>query len=119
MRGDFYAIKYQPTKMGPLVIQRLNTVTCESASEAIVSKQDTGIIFDFDNTTIMHDIEDHLMMYIFTHLAYKMTPDEFFDVLTTGPMTTNLFSRILKIQLILIWRTSSPNTTSYIPTISP
>ena len=77
-------------KWDPFVIQRLNTVIRESASEAIVSKQDTEYaIFDFDNTTIMHDIEDHLMMYMIDHLAYKMTPDEFFDVLTTGPMNFN------------------------------
>ena len=77
-------------KWDPFVIQRLNTVIRESASEAIVCKQDTEYaIFDFDNTTIMHDIEDHLMMYMIDHLAYKMTPDEFYGVLTTGPMNFN------------------------------
>lgn len=77
-------------KWDPFVVQRLNTVIRESASEASVSKQDTEYaVFDFDNTTIMHDIEDHLMMYMIDHLAYKMTPDEFYDVLTTGPMNFN------------------------------
>lgn len=92
-------------KWDPFVVQRLNTVIRESASEASVSKQDTEYaVFDFDNTTIMHDIEDHLMMYMIDHLAYKMTPDEFYDVLTTGPMNFNQpILRIHKIwQLILI-----------------
>src|SRR5699024_3446938 len=77
-------------KWDPFVIQRLNTVIRESALEAIVSKQDTDYaIFVFDKTTIMDGTEDHLMMYISDHLAYKMTPDEFYGVLTTGPMNFN------------------------------
>src|SRR5699024_1817956 len=77
-------------KWDPFVIQRLNTVIRESASEAIVSKQDTEYaIFDFVITSIIHDIEDHLMMYMIDHLVYKMIPDEFYGVLTTGPMNFN------------------------------
>lgn len=77
-------------KWDPFVVQRLNTVIQESASDLGTDKADTEYaVFDFDNTTIMHDIEDHLMMYMIDHLAYKMTPDEFYEVLTNGPMNFN------------------------------
>ncbi|QDQ28490.1 haloacid dehalogenase-like hydrolase [Chitinimonas arctica] len=37
-------------------------------------------VFDWDNTCIMNDCEEALMIYQINHLAYKMTPAEFAQV---------------------------------------
>ena len=41
-------------------------------------------VFDWDNTCIMNDCEEALLVYQIDHLAYKLTPDEFAQVLRTG-----------------------------------
>lgn len=41
-------------------------------------------VFDWDNTCIMNDCEEALLIYQIDHLAYKLTPDEFAQVLRTG-----------------------------------
>lgn len=41
-------------------------------------------VFDWDNTCIMNDCEEALMLYQIDHLAYKLTPDEFAAVLRQG-----------------------------------
>ena len=38
-------------------------------------------VFDWDNTCIMNDCEEALLMYQINHLQYKLTPDEFSQVL--------------------------------------
>ena len=38
------------------------------------------MVFDFDETCIMGDIEDHLTLYLVDHLAFRMTPKEFYEV---------------------------------------
>lgn len=72
-------------KWDPFVFQRLS----DTIREVSTNSTNEYAVFDFDNTTVIHDIEDHLMMYMVDHLAYKMTPDEFYQVLTTGPMNFN------------------------------
>jgi hypothetical protein len=37
-------------------------------------------VFDWDNTCIMNDCEEALLMYQINHLQYKLTPDEFRQV---------------------------------------
>ncbi|AMA71495.1 MULTISPECIES: haloacid dehalogenase-like hydrolase [Aneurinibacillus] len=39
------------------------------------------VIFDWDNTSIMHDTEEALFVYQINNLAFKMTPEEFAKVL--------------------------------------
>jgi len=74
-------------KWDPFVFQRLNETIREGAAPADAPAAERNyVVFDFDNTTILHDIEDHLMMYMLDNLAYKMTPEEFYQVLTNGPM---------------------------------
>ncbi|WP_340701033.1 haloacid dehalogenase-like hydrolase [Brevibacillus borstelensis] len=41
-------------------------------------------VFDWDNTSIMHDTEEALFVYQINHLAFKMTPEEFAGVIRTG-----------------------------------
>ena len=42
------------------------------------------VVFDFDNTSAIMDIEDLLMLYMMLHLNYKLTPEQFHAVLTDG-----------------------------------
>jgi hypothetical protein len=35
------------------------------------------VVFDFDNTSAIMDIEDTLMLYMLLHLDYRLTPDQF------------------------------------------
>ncbi|PMB84569.1 hypothetical protein CJ206_03525 [Dolosicoccus paucivorans] len=39
-------------------------------------------VFDFDNTSCFMDVEDNLMIYLVEHLCYKLTPSEFYQLLT-------------------------------------
>lgn len=41
-------------------------------------------VFDWDNTSIMHDTEEALFVYQIHHLAYKLTPEEFGKVIRTN-----------------------------------
>lgn len=83
-------VNFTQQKWDPFVFQRLTETIQAANSKNTGDKADSEyVVFDFDNTTIVHDIEDHLMMYMVDHLAYKMTPEEFYEVLTTGPMNFN------------------------------
>lgn len=42
------------------------------------------VVFDFDNTSAIMDIEDLLMLYMLLHLNYKLTPEQFQAVLFDG-----------------------------------
>jgi len=42
------------------------------------------VVFDFDNTSAIMDIEDTLMLYMLLHLDYRLTPDQFHAILTDG-----------------------------------
>lgn len=42
------------------------------------------VVFDWDNTSIMHDTEEALFVYQINHLAYKLTPEEFGKVIRTN-----------------------------------
>ncbi|WDD92950.1 haloacid dehalogenase-like hydrolase [Burkholderia sp. FERM BP-3421] len=41
-------------------------------------------VFDWDNTCIMNDCEEALMMYQIDHLRYRLTPDQFATILRQG-----------------------------------
>lgn len=61
-------------------------------------------VFDFDNTSIIMDIEDNLMIYLLENLQYKLTPNALYNVLTD-----NFF----KEDLSLPWSDSSEKVTGY------
>ncbi|AXY25097.1 hypothetical protein CL176_03100 [Suicoccus acidiformans] len=42
------------------------------------------VVFDFDNTSVIHDIEDHLMVYFMENLLYLLNPRDFERILTAG-----------------------------------
>lgn len=41
-------------------------------------------VFDWDNTSIMHDTQEALFVYQIHHLAYKLTPEEFGKAIRTN-----------------------------------
>lgn len=42
------------------------------------------VVFDWDNTSIMNDTEEALFVYQINHLAYKLTPEKFGEVIRTN-----------------------------------
>lgn len=42
------------------------------------------VVFDCDNTTVINDIEEALLIYQLENLRFKLTPDNITDVLETG-----------------------------------
>ncbi|WP_137935701.1 HAD family hydrolase [Chitinivorax sp. B] len=42
------------------------------------------VVFDWDNTSIMHDTEEALLMYQINHLAFRLTPAEFAAIVKQG-----------------------------------
>ncbi|ATF16145.1 haloacid dehalogenase-like hydrolase [Brevibacillus sp. HB1.1] len=48
------------------------------------AKKKPYVVFDWDNTSIMHDTEEALFVYQINHLAYKLTPEEFGKVIRTN-----------------------------------
>lgn len=47
------------------------------ASKSYSAKRKPYVVFDWDNTSIMNDCEEALLMYQINHLAFKLTPAEF------------------------------------------
>lgn len=41
------------------------------------------VVFDFDNTTVINDVEEALLVYQIENLAFKIKPDQMYDVLKT------------------------------------
>jgi len=51
------------------------------ASKHYNSNKKPYAVFDWDNTCIMNDCEEALLIYQIDHLAYKLTPEEFAEIL--------------------------------------
>ena len=66
--------------------QRLTQVIKDNAQPLAVDPSQCGyMVFDFDETCITGDIEDSFMTYLVDHLAFKLNPDQFKEVLTCQP----------------------------------
>src|SRR5699024_11445223 len=61
----------------PFVYKRLNEVIDEFKDDS-----NSYVVFDYDNTSIIMDIEDNLNVYLMEHLEYKLTPEVFYKTLT-------------------------------------
>ena len=48
------------------------------------ANQDKYVVFDFDNTSVIFDIQEALLVYQIENLMFKMTPEQLPDVLATG-----------------------------------
>jgi len=70
----------------PFVYQRLNEVIDQyKKPEATELSERNYVVFDFDNTSALNDIEDNTMIYMLDHLSYQLSPEDFHSVLTSGP----------------------------------
>lgn len=75
----------------PFVYQRLNHLIQHYQQAGGTPLADQAyVVFDFDNTSAIADVEDNLMIYMLKQLLYKLTPEQFFTILTTGPFDFDL-----------------------------
>ncbi|KWK16252.1 phosphoserine phosphatase [Burkholderia stagnalis] len=72
-----------PGRWSPFNAARLQAVLDRHGSgrAGYDAKRRPYAVFDWDNTCIMNDCEEALLMYQIDHLQYKLTPDEFVDVM--------------------------------------
>ncbi|AMB99055.1 hypothetical protein AWM75_03135 [Aerococcus urinaehominis] len=77
--------------------QRLNQLITDYQQDpqAPLAEQNY-VVFDFDNTSAINDIEDHLMMYMLDHLSYKLTPAEFAAILRSWPQLDDYHHPLIK-----------------------
>lgn len=70
----------------PFVYQRLTELIEHFQQPAHTAIEDRSyVVFDFDNTSAIGDVEDNLMMYFLEHLAYRLEPAALLKIMTTGP----------------------------------
>ncbi|MGO1931133.1 MAG: hypothetical protein ACTH1A_03130 [Ruoffia tabacinasalis] len=84
---------FQEHQWEPYVYNRLNQLIDQfKTSESSSFQAKPYVVFDFDNTSIIGDVEDNLMIYMLDHLLYKMTPEEFEQIIISDifDMDTNL-----------------------------
>ena len=61
-----------------------------SENEAYRADKKPFAVFDWDNTSIIGDVEESLLYYIIRHLAFKMDPDELIEVIKKNVPSDNL-----------------------------
>lgn len=57
-----------------------------TAIQKVIDKnanQGKYVVFDFDNTSVINDVEEALLAYQIEHLAFKIAPDQMYHVLKT------------------------------------
>ncbi|MGX7107777.1 haloacid dehalogenase-like hydrolase [Hutsoniella sourekii] len=69
----------RPGQWEQYVYQRLDQLIADHQGEV-----NAYVVFDFDNTSIIHDIEDHLMVFMLDQVAYKLTPQELLEIISQG-----------------------------------
>ncbi len=75
----------------PFVYQRLNElIDTYQQPHGTPHNQQAYVVFDFDNTSAISDVEDNLMIYMLKHLLYKLSPQDFLMILTSGPFDFDL-----------------------------
>ncbi|MDN0085669.1 HAD family hydrolase [Crenobacter sp. SG2305] len=76
-------IALDPGRWSPLNAKRIQAVIDEYGvkSKGYRANKRPYAVFDWDNTCIMNDCEEALLMYQINHLQYKLTPDEFAEVM--------------------------------------
>jgi hypothetical protein len=81
--GKPTADSLDPGRWSPLNAARLQSVLDRYGvkSKQYNPNRPPYAVFDWDNTCIMNDCEEALLMYQINHLQYKMTPDEFVQVM--------------------------------------
>jgi len=76
----------------PSVYKGLSAVLeeCGNTSEVYNEEDKAFAVFDFDNTTIMNDVEYSLFAYIIENLKFDFSPEELHKRLIDSPVTPDL-----------------------------
>ncbi|MES2049866.1 MAG: haloacid dehalogenase-like hydrolase, partial [Pseudomonadota bacterium] len=74
---------FDSARWAPLNSTRLHSVIEQfgSSSKNYDAKRRPYAVFDWDNTCIMNDCEEALLMHLINQLGFKFNPDEFSDVI--------------------------------------
>lgn len=73
---------FEKNQWEPFAYQRLNELIEAHQSDSQVKLEDKAyVVFDFDNTSIIGDVEDNLMIYMLDNLLYKLNPEQFYEIL--------------------------------------
>ena len=71
-------------------LDRLMKTTCASSSFCRATPRPYAV-FDFDNTTLINDIEEATLVFQIEHLLYQVTPSRLEEVLLTGIPDVNQY----------------------------
>jgi len=79
-------VALDPGKWAPATYQRLQAVIAElgAASRNYNARKRPYAVFDWDNTSIMNDTEEALLMYQINTLSFAMTPEVFAQAIREG-----------------------------------
>ena len=68
----------------PIVYRRLNEVIQKHKTNPAKPKSKRPyVVFDFDDTTIIRNVQKGVMIYMMETLSYKLTPEEFSEILNS------------------------------------
>jgi phosphoserine phosphatase len=86
MTIDFCVLPDEPAGWSPANRRAINQLlqTLGSSSAAYDPARKPYAVFDWDNTCIMNDTEESLLLYQAENLLFKLTPQEFAEVLRQG-----------------------------------
>lgn len=75
-------VYFEQNNWEDFLYQRLNHLIDQFKSDNSLEESDRAyVVFDFDNTSVIGDIEDNLMVYMMEHFLYRLTPEEFRHIL--------------------------------------
>ncbi|XJS10139.1 hypothetical protein ACF3NG_08330 [Aerococcaceae bacterium WGS1372] len=84
------AVYFEQKNWEPFLYKRLNQLIEEFKSNDVVDMKDRSyVVFDFDNTSVIGDIEDNLMVYMMDHLLYRLSPADFRRILISEDFDMN------------------------------
>ncbi|MBG9982990.1 haloacid dehalogenase-like hydrolase [Aerococcaceae bacterium DSM 111020] len=70
----------------PDVFQRLTQLIEEYGGDQVCPpKQRPYVVFDFDDTTIIHNVQKTILIYMMHTLTYKLTPKQFYALFMAKP----------------------------------
>lgn len=77
----------------PYTRSAINLLLSEEGNTSVTynSSEKPYAVFDFDNTTIINDIEEATFVYQIENLLYKITPEKLEEVLQTGIPDVNAY----------------------------
>ncbi|MBG9988881.1 haloacid dehalogenase-like hydrolase [Aerococcaceae bacterium DSM 111176] len=71
---------FQQNNWEPFAYRRLNQVIDKNKNNP-----ESFVVFDFDNTSVIMDIEDNYMIYAIDNLLYHLNAEDFHQMLLSGP----------------------------------